>query len=101
MFAADGERAGWRNRPRCRLAERYDPVLSDARAGRSARRPIALTKALACGPSGNVFRNIRILVQWLFAIRDPAMIVPVRNPPTHPSRRWRARRRFRHGETRA
>jgi len=60
MFAADGERAGWRNRPRCRPAERYDPALSDARAGRSASRPIALKKAQALAPSENVFRNIRI-----------------------------------------
>jgi hypothetical protein len=33
---------------------------NDARAGRTGRRPIALTKALAPGPSENVFRNIRI-----------------------------------------
>jgi hypothetical protein len=60
IFATDGKRAGWRNGPRCRPAERYDLVLTDARAGRLATRPIALTKALAPGPSGNVFRNIRI-----------------------------------------
>jgi len=60
MFAADGERAGWWNHPRCRPAERYDPALSDVRAGRTARRPIALTKALAPGPSRNVFLNSRI-----------------------------------------